>query len=81
MRGLILEETEFSFIVRKWRNNMKVILQERIANLGNVGDQVNVRPGYARNFLLPRNKAVQATPNNVVAFEKRRGDIDSRSQR
>ena len=55
---------------------MKVILQERIANLGNVGDQVNVRPGYARNFLLPRNKAVQATPNNVVAFEKRRVELE-----
>lgn len=55
---------------------MKVILQERITNLGNVGDQVNVKAGYARNFLLPRNKAVQATASNIVAFEKRRVELE-----
>lgn len=48
---------------------MKVILQERVANLGNVGDCVNVKAGYARNLLLPRGKAVQATASNVLAFE------------
>lgn len=58
---------------------MKVILQERVANLGNVGDQVNVKSGYARNFLLPRAKAVQATPANVVAFEKRRVDLEKKA--
>lgn len=55
---------------------MKVILQERVTNLGSVGDQVNVKAGYARNFLLPRSKAVQATTNNVLAFEKRRAELE-----
>lgn len=55
---------------------MKVILQERVTNLGNVGDQVNVKAGYARNFLLPRRKAVQATAINIVAFEKRRAELE-----
>lgn len=55
---------------------MKVILQERVTNLGNVGDQVNVKAGYARNYLLPRNKAVQATQSNIVAFEKRRVELE-----
>ena len=49
---------------------MKVILQERIANWGNVGDQVNVKAGFARNYLLPRGRAVQATADNIVAFER-----------
>lgn len=58
---------------------MKVILQERIANLGNVGDQVKVKPGYARNFLLPRAKAVQATESNIVSFEKRRVELEKKA--
>lgn len=58
---------------------MKVILQERVTNLGNVGDQVNVKPGFARNYLLPRGKAVQATENNVVAFEKRRAELEKKA--
>lgn len=55
---------------------MKVLLQERVTNLGNVGDQVNVKAGYARNFLLPRKKAVQATASNIVVFEKRRAELE-----
>jgi len=55
---------------------MKVILQERVTNLGNVGDQVNVKAGYARNLLLPRGKAIQATASNVVAFSKRRAELE-----
>lgn len=55
---------------------MKVILQERVTNLGNVGDQVNVKAGYARNYLLPRSKAAQATASNIVAFEKRRVELE-----
>lgn len=55
---------------------MKVILQERVTNLGNVGDSVNVKAGYARNYLLPRSKAVQATSSNIVAFEKRRAELE-----
>lgn len=59
---------------------MKVILQERIANLGNVGDQVNVKPGYARNYLLPKDMAVQATPANIEAFEARRADLEKKAE-
>jgi large subunit ribosomal protein L9 len=55
---------------------MKVILQERVTNLGNVGDAVNVKSGYARNYLLPRNKAVHATEKNIVEFEKRRAQLE-----
>jgi len=58
---------------------MKVILQERVTNLGNVGDQVTVKAGYARNYLLPRSKAVQATANNVLVFEKRRAELEKKA--
>ncbi len=58
---------------------MKVILQEKVVNLGNVGDQVNVKPGYARNFLLPNNKAVQATENNIIAFEAKRVELEKKA--
>lgn len=75
MRGLILENKE-CLGTENWRNNMKVILQQRVTNLGNVGDQVNVRAGYARNFLLPRGMAVQATQSNVIEFEKRRAELE-----
>ncbi|WP_267256677.1 50S ribosomal protein L9 [Coxiella endosymbiont of Ornithodoros maritimus] len=55
---------------------MKLILQEKIANLGNIGDQVVVKPGYARNFLLPLGKAVPATPEHIAEFEKRRAELE-----
>jgi large subunit ribosomal protein L9 len=58
---------------------MKIILQERVTNLGNVGDQVNVKAGFARNFLLPRGKAVQATESNIVAFEKHRVELEKKA--
>lgn len=58
---------------------MKVILQERIANWGNVGDQVNVKAGFARNYLLPHGKAIQATSANIVAFEKRRAELEKKA--
>ncbi len=58
---------------------MKVILQEKIANLGQVGDQVNVKPGYARNYLIPKNKVVMATPSNIADFEKRRAELEKRA--
>jgi large subunit ribosomal protein L9 len=48
---------------------MQVILRDDVPNLGRPGDVVRVRPGYARNFLLPRNLAVEANPNNLRAFE------------
>ena len=50
---------------------MELILLEKIANLGNLGDKVNVKAGYGRNFLLPQGKATAATPANVAAFEAR----------
>lgn len=55
---------------------MDVILLEKVANLGNLGDRVQVRSGYARNFLLPKGKATLATPNNVKKFEERRAELE-----
>ena len=55
---------------------MKVILQEEVANLGNVGDQVSVKPGFGRNYLIPYNKAVPATPEAIADFEKRRAELE-----
>lgn len=59
---------------------MKVILQEKIANLGNIGDQVIVKSGYARNYLLPYEKAVPATPFYLAEFEKRREEFRARAE-
>ncbi|MGB1092381.1 MAG: 50S ribosomal protein L9 [Oceanobacter sp.] len=56
---------------------MQVILLEKIANLGELGDQVNVKPGYARNFLVPQGKAVPATKANVEHFEARRAELEA----
>ena len=55
---------------------MRVILQENIANLGGVGDQVSVKPGYGRNYLIPKGMAVTATPKNIEDFEKRRAELE-----
>lgn len=55
---------------------MEVILLEKIANLGNLGDKVNVKAGYGRNFLLPQGKATAATEANVAAFEARRAELE-----
>jgi large subunit ribosomal protein L9 len=59
---------------------MHVILLERIERLGNMGDVVNVKPGYARNFLLPRKKALRATDENKSLFEKRRAELEAQNQ-
>src|ERR1700704_889855 len=56
--------------------NIKLLLQESIKNVGRVGDIVEVSPGYARNYLLPRDLAVQPTPNNVKKVEARRKEIE-----
>lgn len=56
---------------------MKVILLERIAKLGGVGDVAEVKAGYGRNFLLPRGKALRATEENVKVFESRRAEIEA----
>ncbi|MGH8598807.1 MAG: 50S ribosomal protein L9 [Gammaproteobacteria bacterium] len=55
---------------------MEVILLEKIHNLGALGDKVRVRPGYGRNYLIPRNKAVPATANNIAKFEAQRADLE-----
>jgi large subunit ribosomal protein L9 len=55
---------------------MDVILLEKVANLGNLGDRVAVRSGYARNFLLPKGKATLATKANVEKFEARRAELE-----
>jgi large subunit ribosomal protein L9 len=58
---------------------MQVILLERIGRLGQMGDVVNVKDGYARNFLLPQKKALRATPDNLVRFEKDRAQLEARN--
>ena len=55
---------------------MDVILLTKVANLGNIGDRVNVKSGYGRNFLLPKGKATLATPENVKKFEARRAELE-----
>ena len=55
---------------------MDVILLDKVANLGNLGDRVSVRSGYARNFLLPKGKATLATAANVARFEARRAELE-----
>jgi large subunit ribosomal protein L9 len=55
---------------------MEIILLEKVANLGNLGDRVKVRSGYARNFLLPKGKATLATASNVARFEARRAELE-----
>ena len=55
---------------------MNVILLEKVHNLGNLGDQVNVKPGYGRNFLIPKGIAVPATSDNVAKFEARRAELE-----
>jgi large subunit ribosomal protein L9 len=55
---------------------MQVILMEKLANLGNLGDVVKVKDGYARNFLIPQGKAKRATEENLKAFETRRAELE-----
>ena len=57
---------------------MKLILKETISTLGREGDVVNVKPGYGRNFLLPRKKAVAATVVNLATLEQNRAEIQAR---
>jgi len=55
---------------------MQLILLEKVTNLGNLGDKVNVKAGYGRNYLLPYGKATAATAANVAAFEERRAELE-----
>ncbi len=56
---------------------MNIILLDKVTNLGGLGDQVDVKSGYARNFLFPRGKAVPATKANVEMFEQRRAELEA----
>lgn len=55
---------------------MEVILLEKIHRLGALGDRVQVRPGYGRNYLIPQRKAVPATADNVARFEEQRAELE-----
>ncbi len=55
---------------------MELILLQKVANLGNIGDRVKVKSGYGRNFLLPKGKATLATAENVARFEARRAELE-----
>lgn len=58
---------------------MEVILLEKIANLGNLGDKVSIKPGYGRNFLIPQGKATMATPAKIKEFEERRAELEKQA--
>ena len=60
---------------------MKVILTEKITKLGNIGDTVEVKTGYARNFLLPNNKALRFTKENVALFEAQKAELVARHEK
>ena len=60
---------------------MKVVLLERVENLGAIGDVVTVKDGFARNFLLPREKALRATASNLKVFETQRAQIEARNEK
>lgn len=59
---------------------MDVILLQRVENLGDLGDQVKVRSGYGRNYLLPSGRATLATPENIKQFEERRAELEKQAQ-
>ena len=59
---------------------MQLILLQKVINLGNLGDKVDVKPGYGRNFLVPQGKAVPATAANLADFEARRADYEAKAQ-
>ena len=59
---------------------MELILLQKVANLGNIGDRVKVKSGYGRNFLLPQGKATVATPDNIAKFEARRAELEKAAQ-
>lgn len=58
---------------------MQVILLERVAKLGQMGDVVNVKPGYARNYLLPQGKALRASNDNIKSFEVRKAELETQN--
>src|SRR5690606_24598905 len=58
---------------------MQLILLQNVQNLGKLGDKVDVKPGYGRNFLVPQGKAVPATATNLAEFEARRAEYEARA--
>jgi len=58
---------------------MQLILLQKVTNLGGLGDKVNVKPGYGRNFLVPYGKAVPATAANIAAFEAKRAEYEAKA--
>ncbi|HUB90076.1 MAG TPA: 50S ribosomal protein L9 [Dyella sp.] len=60
---------------------MELILLEKVRNLGNLGDKVNVKPGYGRNYLLPQGKAVRVNAENLAAFEARRAEYEAKANK
>lgn len=60
---------------------MELILLEKVRNLGDLGDKVNVKPGYGRNYLLPQGKAVRVTADNLAAFEARRAEYEAKANK
>jgi large subunit ribosomal protein L9 len=59
---------------------MELILLEKVQNVGDLGDKVNVKPGFGRNYLVPQGMAVPATTENVAAFEARRAELEQAAQ-
>jgi len=59
---------------------MEIILLQKVANLGQIGDRVKVKSGYARNFLVPTGRATLATAANIAKFEAQRADLESKAQ-
>ena len=57
--------------------NVKVLLRQRVDDLGEIGDVVTVRPGFARNYLFPRLMAVEASPENVATMQRRRARVEA----
>ncbi len=59
---------------------MQLILLQKVTNLGNLGDKVNVKPGFGRNYLVPQGKAVPATAANLADFEARRAEYEAKAE-
>ena len=59
---------------------MELILLQKVVNLGNLGDKVNVKPGFGRNYLVPQGKAVPATAANLAEFEARRAEYEAKAR-